>query len=249
MSIETVQMTAEDKAQFEEFKAQKAEKERLAKQAEDRETYKKLVDEAIDAVFPNGQTLSMLFCSSKKRIYDTFKNVIDLKNDTFGVKEGQQSHTWTHSNGKLRVILGYNMTDDYDDTVTAGIEKVKGYLSSLADSEKTRALVKAVFRLLSKDEKTGTLKASKVMLLRQMARESGDAEFIDGVQIIEDAYRPAFSKQYVKMYYKGDINEWVSVPLSMTEVNNSDLTLSEYNKLMEAINKELSAFIAPENKN
>jgi len=243
--MENVVMTAEERQEFETFKAQKAEKERLEKQTADRETYKKLVDEAIESVFPNGRILAMLFCASKKRIYDAFKDILALKADTYRTKEGQQSHTWTHSNGKLRVILGYNVTDNYDDTVTAGIEKVTSYISSLADSEKTQALVNAIFRLLAKDEKTGALKASKVVQLKKMAKESGDAQFIDGVQIIEDAYRPVLSKQYVKMHYKGEFNEWVSVPLSMTEAKNSDLTLSEYNKLMETVNNELAAFITP----
>lgn len=238
-------MSAEERKEFEAFKKDKAEKERQAKQKEDRDTYKKLVDEAIDAVFPSGQALAMLFGAAKKRIYESFMDVLELKADVYGINAGQQSHTWTHSNGKLRVILGDNMNDDYDDTVSVGIEKVKNYLSSLVDSEKTKVLVNTILRLLSKDKTSGTLKASRVIQLRKMAEESKDSEFVDGVKIIEDAYRPSPSRQYIKMFYKGAMNEWVPVPLGMTEAHDAELDLNAYSNLMELVNKDLSSFILP----
>lgn len=238
-------MSAEERKEFEEFKAKKAEKERLAKQKSDRDTYKVLVDEAIEAVFPIGQVLAMVFGSTKPRIYGAFNDVIELKNDIYGINENQESHTWTHSNGKMRVVLGYNVNDDYDDTVSIGEEKVRNYLASLVDGEKTQALVNAVLRLLAKGKNSGTLVASRILQLRKMAEESGDAEFIDGVKIIEEAYRPAPSKQYVKMYYKGALNEWIAVPLGMTEARNSYLDMDAYHNLMNLINKDLSSFILP----
>lgn len=242
-------MTADEKAKFDKWQAEEKEKARLVKQQEDRDTYKELVDEAIEAVFPSGRILSQLFSATKKRIYDSFREVIKLKEEIYGVKEGQQSHTWTHGNGKLRVTLGYNVTDDYDDTASAGVQKVHNYISSLAKDAETRSLVNAVLRLLAKDGKTGTLKNSRILALRKMAEESGNADFIDGVDIIDKAYIPVLSKQYIKMWYKNDINEWVSIPMSMTEAKNSDLSLAEYTQLMEVLNVEFSEFIKPATPN
>lgn len=114
------------------------------------------------------------------------------------------------------------MIDNYDDTVDAGIAKVKEYISSLARDEQSKILVETVLKLLSKDSK-GTLKASRVLQLQQMAEKSGNADFIEGVRIIRDAYRPIESKSYVRAEYKSDSGAWVSVPLGMTEAR---LTIS-----------------------
>lgn len=230
-----VEMTPQEKVEFEAYQAEKKEKERLNQQQTDRETYKELVDETIRRVFPAAKTLSILLGAVKKCIYDEFNEALDLKAKLYGVKEGQQSHTFTTSDGKLRIMLGYNATDDYDDTVNEGIKKVQDYISSLAKDKETETLVNAVLRLLAKDGKTGNLKASRVLQLRKMAEDSRNAEFLDGVQIIETAYRPAISKQYVKAQYKDEYNEWQPVHLGMTEANDLKLNLDESDNLLEVI--------------
>jgi hypothetical protein len=220
MEKETVQMTMtpQERAQFEAFKAEQARKEQQARAMENRESYKTLVDETINAVFPDIEELSDLLAAKKENIYRQFDQAIDLKADAYGVKDGQRSHTFTTQDGRRRIILGYYEIDSYDDTVNDGIAKVQQFIESLAKDSDSKMLVSAILRLLSKNQKTGTLKASRVMQLRKMADESGNAEFIDGVKIIEDSYRPALSKQYVRAEKKDDKNQWVNVPLGMTEV-------------------------------
>ncbi len=74
-----------------------------------------------------------------------------------------------------------------------------------------------VMRLLAKDAK-GTLKASRIIQLRKMAEESGSADFIDGVRIIEDAYQPQVSRTFLKAYTRDkETGAWVQIPLGMTE--------------------------------
>ena len=109
-----------------------------------------------------------------------------------------------------------NTIDNYDDTVDAGISIVKEYISSLARDENSRILVDTVMRLLAKDQK-GTLKPSRVMQLRQMADKSGNARFIEGVRIIEAAYKPVQSKTFVRAEIKDENGMWKSIPLGMTE--------------------------------
>lgn len=150
---------------------------------------------------------------------------------------------FTTSDGKLRIVLGYNVTDDYDDTVNEGIKKVHDYISSLARDEETQTLVNAVLRLLAKDGKTGTLKASRVLQLRKMAEDSRNAEFIDGVQIIEAAYRPAISKQYVKAQFKDDLNAWQNVHLGMTESVNIELDAVDQSSLIDSVYNDLLPFV------
>lgn len=216
-------LTQEQKAQLLN-ELREEEKAKEIKKNADREAYKVLVDKTIEKVFPTLKLFAVLLGAAKKRVYDEFNSALDIKADLYGVKEGQQSHMFTTRDGKLRIILGYNVTDNYDDTVNEGIKKVHNYISSLAKDSDTEMLVNAVLRLLAKDGKTGTLKASRVLQLRKMAEDSRDAEFIDGVQIIQDAYKPAISKQYVKAQYKDDLNAWQNVSLGMTEAQNVDIS-------------------------
>jgi hypothetical protein len=132
-------------------------------------------------------------------------------------QEGQRSHTFTNSRGDRRITLGTHTIDGYRDTVEDGIAMVQEYIQSLAQDENSRALVKAVLRLLSRDQ-AGNLKASRVLQLRRMAEESGNERFIEGVKIIEESYQPALTKQYIRAEYKDEKGQWRIVPLSVTDV-------------------------------
>ena len=214
--METVQMSAEERAQFEEFKAAKAEREAKEKAKRDREAYRQLVDETINSVFPDLEALSGMLASRKKEVYDRFHQALLLKAEIFEGVADNKSNTFTDKECKRRITLGQYEIDGYDDTVNEGIAKVKDFIGSLAKDEDSRLLVSAVMKLLAKDKK-GNLKASRVMQLRKMAEESGNGLFLDGVRIIEEAYRPTVSKFYIKAEKKSDNGEWVSVPLGITE--------------------------------
>ena len=96
-----------------------------------------------------------------------------------------------------------NTIDGYRDTVEDGIAMVKGYIESLAKDDATKALVNAVFQLLSRDGQ-GNIKASRVAQLRKMAEDSGNEQFLEGVKIIEEAYQPTISKKFIRAQYKND---------------------------------------------
>lgn len=214
---EVIEVTAEEKAQFDAFKKQQAEEKEKARVESERTEYKKLMNNVVESFFPSIEELSAQLSQKKTEIYDAFKTALELKESAFGVNAGQQSHSFINDAKTMRIMLGYHTTDGYDDTVNDGIAKVHKYIQSLAKDEETSVLVNAILKLLQADGKTGQLKASKVMQLRSMANESGNAEFIDGVSIIEKAYSPTRSKQYVRAERKNDKNEWINIPLGMTE--------------------------------
>ena len=182
----------------------------------DRVAYKELVSDKVDQLFPALTKLATLLSEVKTDFYSEFSEAIELKKELYGVKDTQNSHQFMNANSNRRIMLGHNTVDAYDDTVNEGIEKVKAYIASLATDNKSEVLVEAVMKLLSKDQK-GSLKPSKVMQLRQMATKSGDADFVDGVEIIEAAYKPTRTKTFIKAEYRDENNEWVSVPLGITE--------------------------------
>ena len=195
---QTVEMTAEEKQQFEEFKAAQAAKNAKEQAKRDREAYRDLVDETIERAIPSLECLSQGIKETKQSILDDFRNVIEMKADVLKLKkDGQRSDTFTNSAGDKRITVGVYVTDGYRDTVEDGIAIVKEYIEGLASDAKTQSLVKMVLRLLARDAK-GTLKASRVVQLRKIAEESGNERFMEGVQIIEESYQPAICKQFIR---------------------------------------------------
>jgi hypothetical protein len=215
-SKEAVLMTAEEKAQFEAFQKEHAKKIAQEKAKSGRDAYKSLVDEAINSCFPRLQVVSKDLAKEKKSVMDTFQQALDMKLDLFKNRADNFSHTFTNGEGTRRITLGYYQIDEYRDTVEDGIAMIKEVIESLAKDDESRMLVNAILKLLSRDQK-GNLKASRVLQLRKMADELNNDRFAEGVKIIEEAYQPSRSKQYVRAEYKDNIGKWVAVPLGMTE--------------------------------
>ena len=214
---QTVEMTVEELAAFNAFKV-KREKELAAEKAKnDREAYRDLVDETVEGAIPLLASVSDTIKQGKATVMANFREVIDMKSEVMKLtKDEQRSHTFTNSEGTKRVTLGVYVTDGYRDTVEDGIAIVKEYIEGLASDAKTKSLVNMVMRLLARDAK-GTLKASRVVQLRKVAEESGNERFMEGVQIIEEAYLPAVSKQFIRAEVKDENGAWKVIPLGMTE--------------------------------
>lgn len=217
--IENVQMTAEERAEFEAFKAEKEKKRREEERMRMREEYAGMVDDEIEAAIPQLLEMSEALKAVKAAVYGNFAAVLNMKEEALGVKkDDQRSHTFTNSNGTMRLTLGVYTVDGYRDTVEEGIGMVRAYLESLAKDENSKLLVGSILQLLSRDKK-GTIKASRVLQLRRLAEKSGDEEFIEGVRIIEEAYQPTISKRYIRAEIKNDKGAWINIPLGMTDVD------------------------------
>ena len=209
----------QDAKTLEEIAAEEAAKKAAEEKAKnDREMYKQMVDEEIANSIPVLLGISEQIKASKQTVMDNFKIILEMKADLFKtkVKDDQRSHTFTNSEGDKRITLGVYVTDGYRDTVEDGIAIVKEYIEGLAKDEKTKALVSMVLRLLARDAK-GTLKASRIVQLRKVAMETGDDRFIEGVRIIEEAYQPEVSKQFIRAEIKNENGMWKPIPLGMTE--------------------------------
>lgn len=195
--------------------ALKAEQDALTASLDhDRNAYKELVKEVVPVAVMKAVDISRQLQNSKAEIFNMFRDIMQLKESTFGMKSGQQTHTF--SSGNYSITIGYRVNDGWDDTVTAGIAGVHDFIASLSTDQKTQKLVNAVFRLLKQDKK-GNLSASRVLDLQKMAEEFGDARFTDSVKIIREAYRPMQSSWFIECQQPGP-NGAVSVPLSMSSV-------------------------------
>ena len=200
---QTVIMTPEERAEFEAYQREKARKAAEEKAKADRERYRQLVDEEIEHSIPSLLAISEEIKTCKQQVMDNFKTILEMKSELFKtkVRDDQRSHTFTNSAGDKRITLGVYVTDGYRDTVEEGISIVKEYIEGLAQDNESRALVSMVLKLLSRDAK-GTLKASRIVQLRKIAMDTGNARFLEGVQIIEEAYQPAVSKQFIRAEVK-----------------------------------------------
>lgn len=211
------QLTPKEKAELQAQLAAEAKVE-AEKRAADINTYKELVSDTVIKCFPILQEQAQSLSSTKLQIYKMFESALLMKFDLYKVKDDQQSHTFSDKDGHFRITLGTNMLDNYDDTADSGIEMVKDYLNRLGDTENAKQAIKICLSLLAKDKK-GTLKASRIMTLRKHAIESGNPRFIEGVEVIMNAYKPVVSKQYIRAEYKDEKGGWVSVPLGLTEAD------------------------------
>lgn len=221
MEKTTVIMTAEERAEYEAFKAEREKKAAEERRKQQRLDYTKMVDDELAAAIPELQILSEDIKTVKARVFDNFKAILDLKGEIYRDKKGQDmgfaSHTFTNSDGTLRLKLGQYLNDNYLDTAEDGVTMIHEYITSLATDEKTQALVGMVLKLLAKDAK-GTLKAQRILQLRKIAEETGDESFIEGVRIIEEAYRPIPTRTFIQAAVKDEkTGGWVPIPLGMTE--------------------------------
>ena len=206
-------LTPEEKA---ELKAHLEAEEKAKQQQiqEDRETYKPLVDKFVVGNVKTLQNLSSQMMLIKKNVFESAELLIDMKDDLYKTKADRRSNTFTTQDGLMTITLGNRINEGWDDTVNAGIAKVKDYLGTLAKDDNSAALVETVMGLIAKDRK-GNLKANKVLELEKLAIKTQDEKFLDGIAIIKAAYRPAPSCQFIEVTLKDEKGNDVKLPLSM----------------------------------
>jgi hypothetical protein len=216
--MKTVQMTPEELAEFQAFRQDKEKKAEKARIERDREAYKEMKDATIRTNFELLKQVSGLMLEAKNTVFGNTGTLIDLKDDLYKTKSDRQSDTFSTEDGEITIKLGNRINEGWADTMNMGVQKVKDYLKTMARDENSGNLVEAVMSLLSKDRR-GNLKASKVLELERLAIRSGDENFIDGINIIKAAYRPAPSCQFIEVRFKDDEGKERSLPLSMSAID------------------------------
>lgn len=214
----TVEMTEEELKELREMRAAKAQKALEEKAKKERETYEQMVDEQVAAAVAEAKSCSNVMRDVKTAIYGGFKTLLAMKSELYKVKDGQRTHTFTSKDGSMRVTLGFRSVDGYRDTAEAGVQMVKDALAELGTDDKSKALVKMVLSLLSRDS-FGNLNAQRILQLEKVAKENGNERMMEGVQVIKDAYQPQITKEFIKVETRGELNQWENIPLSMTDVN------------------------------
>ena len=206
-------MTAKERA---ELKAQIEAEERAEKQKreDDITAYKNSVDEFCRAGFATLSVVSEAMRKAKDKMFADAETLISMKEELFRTKSDRRSDQFTTSDGRITIALGSRTNDGWDDTVNVGIGMAKEFIKSLAKDEEAAALSEMVMGLLAKDRK-GNLKASRVLQLRETANKSGYAKLIEAVDIIQAAYQPVETCQFISVSYKDDKGVKHTLPLSL----------------------------------
>lgn len=215
---EQVTMTTEERQEYEEFRAKKAQEREEAARKAQREEYARLVNDEVAAAVAQLGELSEQMRMIKDTIFDNFRTILKMKDEVMHLSRegGQYTHTFTTSDSHYRITIGNRIVDDYRDTVEDGIAIVTRYLQSLAKDQDSEDLVRTVMHLLSRN-KRGALQPSRVIQLRQLAERRKDDVLLEGVKIIEESYQPYASRTFVQAQVK-EATGWATIPLNMTEV-------------------------------
>lgn len=193
------------------------EKAERARVQQERENYKSIVDGWVEETVKKLQNVSSVMMDAKADIFGSSETIIKMKNELFNVKLDRKSDTLTTQDGSKTIRIGHRINEGWDDTVGVGVEKVKTFLRTLAKDENSASLVDTVMNLLSKDRK-GNLKAQKVLELERLAVKSGNEDFLDGIRIIKDAYRPVATCQFIEVVIRDENGKEHALPLSMSAI-------------------------------
>lgn len=165
----------------------------------DRKTFKELsedyvlriVDKIIDKHFEVEEIVKFAFAE-----YEPIKQ---LKAQAYSTKVNEQdSHTSTLADGSASITIGWNVSIGFDGTESAGVEKIKDFINSLADeSEKVKKLEKMVNTFLKPNAKTGMLNPSKIIELSRLKDEFNDERFNEGLDIIFNAQIRRQNSMYI----------------------------------------------------
>lgn len=208
----TAEQRAELKAQFE--AEERAEKQ---KRQDDIDAYKQSVDEFVRTTFERMKKVSELMREEKNTAFTAADTIIALKDELYDTKTDRHSNSFTSSDGMISITLGRRTNDGWDDTVNVGVQKVHDFFKSMARDEEMAALTEMVMSLLARDKK-GNLKASRVLQLREVARKSGYSDLMEAVDIIQQAYKPVESVEFISVQYKDENGVKQTLPLSLASM-------------------------------
>lgn len=185
------------------------------------DAYKKSVATTVDFLFPKLQDVSKTLTKMKQLVYDKTKVLLDKKAALYESSVDNYTHTFTNEEGDTSITIGHRIVDGWDDTVNAGIEKVKKFMEKISSTgnnkdQQTKFLIETVNKLLSKDAQ-GNLKASRVLELKKAAENVNDKLLKEGIEIIESAYKPKRTKNFVTVTYKDTEGKELTLPLSITD--------------------------------
>lgn len=210
MNTDLSKLTPEERKELSrQLKEQEQKEKELVKN--NKETLQKLTEEVIDNnvdCFVNSQG------TVEEAILKLFKDasvIIDGRGETFGLeKKEQDSHTLTKKDGSASIKIGWNVKPTFDGTESAGIQKIKQFMSSLAGETENEKLLMDFLNIALKTDVQGNYNPKKVRELNTMRNRANSDLFNEGMDIIDAALIDVRTSMYARGYKLVAIEDGIS---------------------------------------
>ncbi|KGO89762.1 hypothetical protein [Flavobacterium suncheonense] len=203
MNQEEIDLTKLSNEQRKEMLRKLKEDERKEKELarKNKETLQTLTEEVVDNnvdFFVNAQG------SVEEAIIKLFteaETIIEARGETFGIEKTEQdSHTMTKKDGSASIKIGWNVKPTFDGTESAGIQKIKQYMSSLAGETENEKLLMDFLNIALKTDVQGNYNPKKIRELNTMRERANSDLFNEGMDIIDSALIDIRTSMYARGY-------------------------------------------------
>ncbi|RQO78083.1 hypothetical protein DBR40_09035 [Pedobacter sp. KBW01] len=174
------------------------ENQAIQKRKDDIEAFKGMVDEMVAAKAPILAEFGKQQNQIVESTFNDFEAVIKLKNDLYGTKDKQASHTFTSRDGNASIVVGYNEIIGFDGTEGAGVQKIKTVIAGLSADDENREVLADLLNTFLKPDKKGNLNPTRVAELVSKKDKVNNPLFSEGVDIIVAAQFKNRSSMYVR---------------------------------------------------
>jgi hypothetical protein len=199
--MDITKLTPDEKAQLMRELAQE-EKAKKEKRENDIRTFKGMIDTLVNEKAPLLADFGKKQNNLVNQIFNDFYTVIELKNELYGVKDGQSSHTFSSRDGNGSIIIGYNEITAFDATVDVGLKKIHEFLGSLGEDSDKRLKIEKVVGTLTRKNKKGELNPTKVVALSELKADMNDELFSDGVDVVVNSQFKTRTGSYVRGWWR-----------------------------------------------
>jgi hypothetical protein len=214
--VKLADLSAEDKAALiEELETKKR------NQANERKKYKELQSEMVVETVGELVSIGKTIKETKQKAFDTLRTLVVQRGEVFDVKDVQKTHSFTNSDGSMKIIMGVREVNSWDGTEAAGVSKIQEFLATKAKDADSATLVNMVTGML-KPDKTGSLDPRRIMELSKAAEEAGNDLFTDGINIIMKAYSMTGTQVFLEAFFKDKNNKWRNISKDFSEIDVDD---------------------------
>ena len=102
----TVQITESEWRELQSLKKVEEERKKAQKRKEDRETYRRMSQEAVAETFVEIKRLSELMQATKKMVMERFLAILKLRDEAFDTDPKQSQYSFVDEGVTQRIILG-----------------------------------------------------------------------------------------------------------------------------------------------
>lgn len=135
------------------------------------------------------------------KLFSEAETIIEARGETFGIEKVEQdSHTLTKRDGSASIKIGWNVKPTFDGTESAGIQKIKEYMSSLAGASENEKLLMDFLNIALKTDVQGNYNPKKIRELNTMRNRANSELFNDGMDIIDKALIDIRTSMYARGY-------------------------------------------------